>query len=182
MVGFRRRRTAPILLPVRHWRLALSALPSVVVPPAAGQVIRAFGEEITVHLDGAQTGGAFTMFTEVTSPGGGPPPHHHEHEDEWFYPLEGRVEFLRDGAWSEVPMGTVVFMPRGVVHAFRNPGCTPLRMLIHTAPAGFERFFARCAAEFGKPGTPDMARIVQIAAEHGIHFAAATSPGTTSTE
>lgn len=159
----------------------MSVLPSVVVPPGAGQVVRAFGDEMLVHLDGAQTGGAFAMFTLTTPPGGGPPLHHHDNEDEWFYPLEGRVEFFRDGAWSEVPMGTVVFMPRGVVHTFRNPGPAPLRMLIHTSPAGFERFFARCAAEFDKPGEPEMARIVQIAAEHGIHFATTNSPEATST-
>jgi hypothetical protein len=56
------------------------------------------------------------------------------------------------------------------VHAFRNPDDEPLRMLMHTAPPGFETFFARCADEFAKPGPPDMRRLTDIAAEHGIHF------------
>jgi quercetin dioxygenase-like cupin family protein len=142
-----------------------------IVPPSGGKVIRAFGEEITVHLGAAETGGKFTMFTDVIPPGGGPPPHTHLNEDEWFYVLEGRVEFLKNNAWTEVPVGTAVFVPKGVVHAFRNPGDKPLRMLLHTAPSGFETFFARCAEEFAKPGPPDMARIVAIAAEHGIQFA-----------
>ncbi len=43
-------------------------------------------------------------------------------------------------------------------------------MLVHTSPAGFETFYSRCAAEFAKPSPPDMARIVQIAGEHGIQF------------
>jgi len=43
-------------------------------------------------------------------------------------------------------------------------------MLIHTAPSGFETFFARCAEEFAKPNPPDMSRIVEISAEHGIHY------------
>jgi hypothetical protein len=64
----------------------------------------------------------------------------------------------------------MVFMPRGVVHSFRNPGSTPLRMLVHTAPSGFEVFFSRCADEFAKPGPPDMQRIMAISAEHGIFF------------
>lgn len=143
--------------------------PAVVLPGSA-KVLRAFGDEVTVHLGGDQTGGRFTMFTDVTPPGGGPPPHFHQNEDEWFYPQEGRVEFLRDGVWTEVPMGTAVFMPRGTVHSFRNPGDKPLKMLIHTAPSGFEVFFARCAEEFAKPGPPDMKRLVEIAGEHGIHF------------
>ena len=146
------------------------SLSPCVVPPSAGKVIRAFGDEVTVHLSGTDTGGQFTMWTNVTPPGGGPPPHYHRNEDEWFFPLEGRVEFFKDNVWTEVPMGTAVFMPRGVVHAFRNPGDKPLRILIHTKPSGFETFFARCAEEFAKSSPPDMSRIVEISAEHGIHY------------
>jgi hypothetical protein len=43
-------------------------------------------------------------------------------------------------------------------------------MLIMTTPSGFEKFFARCAEEFAKPGGPDMSRIAKIGEEHGIHF------------
>jgi quercetin dioxygenase-like cupin family protein len=56
------------------------------------------------------------MFTTRTPPGGGPPPHYHTSEEEWFLPIEGRVEFLVDGAWTEVSLGTVIFVPRGAVH------------------------------------------------------------------
>ena len=141
-----------------------------VVLPSRGKVVRAFGDEIIVHLGGAETGGKYTMFSAVTPPGGGPPPHYHANEDEWFFVQEGRAEFFKDNAWAEVPIGTAVFTPRGVVHAFRNPGDKPLRMMVHTAPSGFEVFFARCAEEFSKPGPPNMPRLIEIAAEHGIHF------------
>lgn len=147
-----------------------SDLSARVVPPSSGQLLRAFGEEVVVLLGGKDTGGQFAMWTETTPPGGGPPPHYHLNEDEWFFPLEGRVEFYHEGAWNEVPTGTAVFMPKGVVHTFRNCGTGPLKMLIQATPAGFETFFARCAGEFAKPGPPDMERIVAISAEHGIHF------------
>ena len=147
-----------------------SVLSPCVVPPPAGKIIRAFGDEVTIHLSGTDTGGQLTMWTEATPPGGGPPPHYHLNEDEWFFPLEGRVEFFKDNAWTEVPIGSAVFMPRGVVHTFRNSGDKPLKMLIHAAPSGFETFFARCAEEFAKPNPPDMSRIVEISAEHGIHY------------
>lgn len=142
----------------------------VILPPGSGQVIQAFGDEVTIHLGGKETGGKFTMFTTVTMPGGGPPPHYHANEDEWFLPIEGRVEFYLDGVWNEVSPGTIAYMPKGTVHTFRNIAETPLRMLIHTAPAGFEVFFSRCAQEFSRPGPPNMQRIIEIAAEHGIFF------------
>jgi hypothetical protein len=61
-------------------------------------------------------------------------------------------------------------MPRGVVHTFKNLGDKPSCILIMTTPSGFEKFFALCAAEFAKPGGPDMSRITEIGVERGIHF------------
>jgi quercetin dioxygenase-like cupin family protein len=84
--------------------------------------------------------------------------------------LEGRAEFFTNRSWVEVPEGSALFAPRGVVHAFRNPNDRPQRLLIHAAPAGVEVFFARCAEEFAKAGGPDMARIIQISNEHGIEY------------
>ena len=146
------------------------ALAPSIVLPSEGKHLFAFGEEVILHLSGKETGGRFAMWTEITPPGGGPPPHYHQKEDEWFFPLEGRVEFFKDDHWGEVPMGTAVFMPRKVIHTFRNSGDEPLKMLIHTTPSGFENFFARCAEEFSKSRQPDMARIIEISAEYGIHF------------
>jgi quercetin dioxygenase-like cupin family protein len=134
------------------------------------QVLRAFGEEVIIHVDGERTGGKLTMWTEITPPGGEPPPHYHLNEDEAFHVLEGRVAFLLGGEWREIGARGAAFMPRGVVHTFKNVGDQPSRMLLTTTPSGFEKFFARCAEEFAKPGGPDMSRITGIGVEHGIHF------------
>jgi quercetin dioxygenase-like cupin family protein len=148
---------------------ASAAIP-VIAPPGQGRFMSVFGDEVEFVITGEQSGGRFTQWIETTHPGGGPPPHYHTREDENFYVIEGCPEFFRDGTWTAVPPGTVVFMPKGVVHAFRNAGTTPLKLLITTVPSGFENFFARCAEEFAKPGAPDMARITDIASKHGIHF------------
>ena len=142
-----------------------------IVPSGQNPAIHAFGEEVVFHLTGEQTGGAFTQWVETTPPGAGPPPHWHTNEDEWFFVLEGRVSFLTDGVWHEAGPGAAAFMPKNSVHAFKNVGDVPLRMLITTAPSGFETFFTRCATEFANPSGPDMPRIMEISAEHGIHFA-----------
>jgi quercetin dioxygenase-like cupin family protein len=143
---------------------------SAVVLPEANKTLRAFGDEISIHTGGAETGGKYTIFTCLTPPGGGPPPHYHNHEDEWFFVLDGKVEFLIDGSWQEVPPGSLVYLPRGTIHTFRNCGDKPLKMLTQTAPSGFEIFFERCAEEFAKPGPPNMDRIIKISSEHGIHY------------
>jgi quercetin dioxygenase-like cupin family protein len=148
----------------------MSKKSAAIVQKGEGRVLRAFGDEVVIHLDGECTGGAVTMWTGTLPPGGGPPPHYHLNEDETFHVLEGRVAFLLSGEWREVGPGASAFMPRGVVHTFKNVGDRSSRILILTTPSGFEKFFARCADEFAKPAGPDMARIVEIGVEHGIHF------------
>ncbi len=143
---------------------------AIVVPGNERQVLRAFGEEVTILLDGEQTGGRLTLWLETTPPGGGPPPHWHINDDETFHVLEGKVSFFQNGAWHEVGPGASAFVPRGQLHTFKNVGEQNSLMLLSTAPAGFEVFFARCAEEFARPGEPNMPRVFEIAAEHGIHF------------
>lgn len=142
----------------------------IAIRAANAPVYRAFGDTVHFNLTAAQTGGAFTMFTDITPPGGGPPPHWHEREDEWFYVVEGCVSFLVDGRWFDAHPGDSVFAPRGCVHAFKNNTAVPTKMIIHTSPSGFENFFAESAGEFAKPGGPDMNQVMAIAGKHGINF------------
>jgi oxalate decarboxylase/phosphoglucose isomerase-like protein (cupin superfamily) len=80
------------------------------------------------------------------------------------------MSFYIDGQWREVDPGTMVFAPRMSVHSLKNVGDQPARVLFSASPAGFEVFFAKCEKEFQKPGAPDMKRVVEISAEHGIHY------------
>jgi hypothetical protein len=67
-------------------------------------------------------------------------------------------------------VGGTVFAARTSLHAFKNIGTTPLRMVIGTTPSGFEKFVRRCAEEFAQSGRPDMEKLIRIVGEHGIHF------------
>ncbi len=147
---------------------------AIVTPAGQTKILRAFGEDIVIHLNGEQTGGRLTMWTELTPPGEGPPAHFHINDDETFYVIEGQVSFFHNGEWQEVGPGGTAFAPRGEVHTFKNVGSTPSQMVMSTTPAGIENFFSRAAVEFAKPGGPDMQVVHGIAAEHGIHFVASS--------
>jgi quercetin dioxygenase-like cupin family protein len=148
----------------------MSEKSAAIVRQSDARALHAFGEEMTILLDGERTAGTLAMWTAITAPGGGPPQHYHLNEDETIYVIEGRVAFFLNGGWNEVGPGGTAFLPRGVVHTFKNVGDKPSRHLTMTMPSGFEKFFARCAEEFAKTGDPDMSRILEIGAEHGIHF------------
>ena len=84
----------------------------------------------------------------VTVPAGwpGPPLHHHDF-DELFYVLDGELTFqLGDEVFTR-RAGEFAFAPRGAHHTFANHSGAEARQLIVCTPAGFERYFARIAAE-----------------------------------
>jgi hypothetical protein len=54
---------------------------------------------------------------------------------------------------TELPAGSFVCVPPGVVHTFSNPGEAPVRFLNFNTPAGWENYMRDLAAALAK-GTP----------------------------
>lgn len=68
-------------------------------------------------------------------PGGGFPPHVHDQHEEAFYVLSGAIDYLVGDAWTAAVAGTVVFVPAGEPHGFRNSSEQPARHLAIASPA-----------------------------------------------
>src|SRR5579872_4957271 len=100
------------------------------------------GNTITIAAGKEDTEGAFTLLDYELAPGfAALPPHVHHQEDEAAYVLEGRL-LVRVGETERlVGPGEFVLLPRGTVHAQRNPGPVPVRFLMLLIPAGFEQYF-----------------------------------------
>ena len=110
----------------------------VVLGPGEGRPIPG-REEVVLKATGADTGGAVAFLEATTAPGDGPSPHVHHDSDELFYVLEGRMRFWVGEQTVEAAAGTFLFVPRGTVHAARNVGMEPVRLLAAHVPAGPER-------------------------------------------
>jgi quercetin dioxygenase-like cupin family protein len=108
-----------------------------------------------VLLRGEESDGQVAI---VDLSGGGRPPLHHHDFDEAFYVLEGELTFqLRDEVFTR-GAGELAFAPRGVAHTYANLSGAPARALLVITPAGFERYFARMAAERQGIEPPEWAR------------------------
>lgn len=143
--------------------------------PGEGRSVWLVGDLITVKVSSEETSGAFAVAEERTPPQGGPPPHVHANEDETLYVLEGEVEFLVGDQIIRAGAGSTAYLPRGVLHTFRNVGEAPSRMLAVISPGGLEGFFLEAgeeATEGSSPpeGKPDLGRIVEIGQRYGVEF------------
>jgi quercetin dioxygenase-like cupin family protein len=148
------------------------------MPPGEGRSLWVLGELVIYKTTSEQTGGAYSLFEVETPPGSGPPPHVQHREDESFYVLEGEYEFLVEGRTLRVGAGSLLYVPKGNLHAHKNAGQDVGRLLVIQTPGGlYERFFE----EAGKPvdsatrslafeDQADVARILALAARYGIEI------------
>jgi quercetin dioxygenase-like cupin family protein len=161
---------------VREEKLELAG---VHIPPGGGaSPLWVMGVLVTHKIPSHRTGGAYALFEETTQPGDGPPPHIHHREDESFYVLEGEYEFLLGGGYIRARADSLLYFPKGTLHAHRFVGDGVGKMLVMQTPGGlYERFFEEVGrpAE-GKAGSgffgkqPDVESVVATAAKYGIEI------------
>ena len=151
---------------------------TVHVGPGEGWAVRMAGPLlVTLKVSSERTGGAYSLFEMAVGAGGSSQPHVQHREDECFYVLDGEFEFLIEGAGIEAGPGSLIYVPKGDLHAFENTGETTGRMLISQTPGGVYEGFVE---EVGEPASggeaappaaeqpPDAERLIVIGAEYGI--------------
>ena len=151
------------------------------IPPGKGaRSLWVLGELLTYKVPSQQTGGAYALFEVTMQPGSGPPPHVQHREDESFYLVEGEYEFPVVGETLRVGAGSLVYVPKGTLHAHKNVGEGVGRMLVTQTPGGlYEGFFKEVGVAAPtnvvmgslEDGSPEAARISVIAARYGIEIA-----------
>jgi quercetin dioxygenase-like cupin family protein len=135
------------------------------------------GDRYTFLVTGEESGGAYFAMEAYVPPGGGPPPHVHTREDETFYVLEGKLQFLLGDRCVVAGPGDFVSVPRGTVHCFTNGGTERAQMILTFTPAGIEGFFEE-SLETASNGADDVpgnleevaARYAEAAPRYGMTF------------
>ena len=120
-------------------------------------------------LRGAVTGGQFALVEHTIAPRSlAAPLHTHEHEDEYSFVLAGRMAAQIADEVVEAEAGDLVLKPRGIPHAFWNPGDEETRVLEIISPAGFEQYFADLAPHLQAEGPPDVAALTTVQERYGL--------------
>jgi len=138
------------------------AVPGAVVRgPGEGQVLPG-PEGLTLKLTAEDTGGSIGFLEGSSAPGFGAPRHVHHTADELFYILGGEFLFLVGEQLVRAGPGSLVFIPRGTVHAPKVVGNEAGRVLVAFVPGGPEQSFeefARLHAS-GGPRDPELAQTI----------------------
>jgi mannose-6-phosphate isomerase-like protein (cupin superfamily) len=118
-----------------------SQLQATIVKPEQSLSIKPFGLDVKVLLTTEATGGAISVLMGWLKPGEGPSDHVHFNQEEIFFIVEGTYEMTVGDQTSTVGPGTIVFIPRNVVHRFKNVGNTTGCILDWSLPGGQDHYF-----------------------------------------
>jgi quercetin dioxygenase-like cupin family protein len=100
-----------------------------------------------VLMHGEETDSQISVIENTVAAGWEGPPLHHHDFDEAFYVLNGELTFQLRDELITAGKGEVAFAGRGVPHTLANLSDASARYVLVCTPAGFERHFARLAAE-----------------------------------
>ncbi|MER8184932.1 cupin domain-containing protein [Kitasatospora sp. NPDC094015] len=131
------------------------------------------GPAMTVKIDGAATGGAYSLIEYSHAPGAeGPPPHVHRRHEEAFRVLAGELTLDIDGRTVTLGPGEYAVVPRGAVHRPYNTGTAEVRFLFITSPA-LDGFFAELAdLNAATGGRPSVSALRDLGARWDCVFTA----------
>lgn len=95
----------------------------------------------------------------------GAPPHRHAHEDEFFYVLEGQLQFIDRETVINAATGSLITLPRGHLHGFWNASDLPAKLLLIVTPGDFESFFDEVVQKIRQNNLESPQQIGQLIAE-----------------
>lgn len=149
----------------------------MVVPPIAEDTFWMTGERLTQLVTGQQTGGQYTCFIVLVTPGGGPPPQRHRQAAAAFYVVAGQLRFRCGEHTWPVTAGTLIHVPRETVFSYQNDGELAAQVISFYTPAGFEDFVAEVGTrttsldQHPAPVTETtFERFQVVAAKYGLEF------------
>jgi quercetin dioxygenase-like cupin family protein len=126
-----------------------------------------------IHLQSADTAGAFCLLVDHPPAGWSLPLHLHRGAAETIHIVEGEFEMEVGGQRTRLNAGDTLHVPADTLHAGANVGEAMGRRVLIFSPAGMERFFLEAGAP-AQSESVDAQAVLSAAQRHGWEFAAAT--------
>jgi mannose-6-phosphate isomerase-like protein (cupin superfamily) len=133
------------------------------VKPGEGEKTIITGFDALYRTDEDITGDLLDYFELIVPAGKGAPLHIHHKNDESLHVIEGTFTFQIDETVYDAPVGTFLYIPRGVAHKFTNVGDTEGRLIGTFTPSGTFEFFDKLT----KVGQDDFEEIQAYSRKYG---------------
>ena len=155
----------------------ISATGVVHRPAGTGPTTWAMGSLFERLVGADQTEGLLGLSLVTQPPGVATPLHRHTREAEAFYLLEGSMTYRAGDEIFELSQGSFIYLPKGLPHAFRVTGESPVRFLGLTTPGhlldlydevGVPAEERRLPGEDGLPMDVEIARWNEVGPRYGL--------------
>src|SRR5262249_54363630 len=148
---------------------ARTPLQPAIVTPKQALSIKPFGLDMDVLLTTEATGGATSVIVAWHKPGEGPPDHVHFNQEEILFIIEGLYEVTVGNETANAGPGGIVFIPRNVVHRFKNVGGITGRMLAWSLPGGQDHYL-KAISELAAGGGFTSEKVIEVSKMFDTHF------------
>jgi len=152
---------------------ARTPLQPAIVTPKQALSIKPFGLDMNVLLTTEATGGATSVIMAWHKPGEGPPDHVHFKQEEILFVIEGLYEVTVGDETAQAGPGSIVFIPRNIVHRFKNVGFVTGRMLGWSLPGslpGGQDRYLKAISELAAGGDFTSEKVIEISKTFDTHF------------
>jgi quercetin dioxygenase-like cupin family protein len=143
----------------------------IIIRPDEGA--RVHGMDMLHKVDAHHLGGRLLVMEGQIPAGALIPPHTHTREDECSHVLSGSLVFQVGEDVVTADAGSYVIKPRGVSHAFWNPGSEPARVMELHVPATFAHYYDEVGTIFADSAMTEQERREALEAHHaryGVTF------------
>ena len=153
-----------------------------------GAATWAMGSLFESLLAAPESGGELGVSLVLQPPGTATPLHVHTYEAEAFYVLEGAMTYRAGDDTHHLLAGDFIYLPKGVPHAFRVTGDTPVRFLGLAVPGallglydevGLPAAERRLPGADGQPFDVEVARWNEVAPRYGLQVLGPPLPADT---
>ncbi len=146
-----------------------TVLRPLVVTPEEAESIRPFGLDVQVLLTTENTGGAISVVLGIHAPGEGPPDHFHRSQEECIFVVDGYYKVTIDGVTRVVGPGSLMFIPRGSTHSFKNVGST-FGTHVGLESARWQDHFFKAISDLAASGKFGATAAIAVSEQHDTHF------------
>ena len=123
------------------------------IPQGEGKSLWILGDLLTFKVH--EQSESVAIFELEVPPESAVGPHLHRSQDETHYVLEGQFEFVLGERKVNADAGSVVYVPRTMMHAFTNTGTEKGKLLFINTPQGpLEQFLVEFGEPVSDPSTP----------------------------